>query len=357
MTTNPHQPAPSTDAILAHARRLLPRILLAWAIAVVAVIALALGFMNFDDVGMIWQVPVGSVALVILCTAAMDLVYAARWRLWLRLAEPTRPFSILRLWTYVVWSRAGSQLLPIPAVSIAIRAGAVKTAGDVTGPQAVCSVAPDPVLDLYQFLLVLPVTVALLTGYLTPNQSAALVCAMLLIGAVFLMTLFPCLLQLTDALRRLIRRRGVTASQPSNQRPAFDRRVLLAGYALTVLRYLFVGMRLWCLATAVGLTQLAPAFFAATGTVTQGAHMTTITPGALGSLEGGWFAVLRSAGVPAYDATLFVTTQRILIWLAIALLTALLTAAYFAVGNRRSPGAAQPIPTGDTTTLSGVAPS
>ncbi len=371
------------DAMIAQAKRLLPRLILAWTLAVIALLALAAGFMNFDDIGMIWTVPIEAVALVILCTAMMDLIYAARWRIWLRIAEPNHTFRIRRLWTFVAWSRFGSQFLPIPAVSVAIRAAAVKTAAGVSTKRAVCSVAADPVLDLYQFLLVVPITAALLTGHLSASQAAGGVCVALLIGAICLMSLFPWLVRLIETARRFVNRTrsqsnpapvqptsdGLGPDEPSSAChtpepqasacaawqtqppphhtlsnaavtafPSFDRWTLLNAYGLTVLRYAFVALRLWTVAIAVGLTELTASFFAATGTVTQAAHMATITPGALGALEGGWFAALRAVGVSPHQATLFVTAQRLFIWLAIAVLATLLTAMYFAFAKRDQAG-------------------
>lgn len=357
MTTAHHDPNSRGDAAYSQAKRLLPRLILVWTLAVVALIALAAGFMNFDDIDLIWDVPFEAVTLVVLCTAMMDLIYAARWRLWLRIADPHERFRLGRLWTFVTWSRFGSQFLPIPAVSVAIRAAAVKSTSTVSTRRAVGSVAVDPILDLYQFALVLPITAALLTGYLDASQAVWGVGVVLACGAALLTALFPMLVRLFESARSFVRQTLSQTITPSAALPNIDQRTILTAYGLTVLRYAFVVARLWAIALSVGLTELTASFFAATGTVTQAAHMATVTPGALGVLEGGWFAALRAAGVSAHHATLFVTAQRIFIWLAIAALASVLTAIYFAVAVRTR-GHAKETPTArPTASLPGVAAS
>ncbi len=357
MTKVHHHPNTTGDAAYSQAKRLLPRLILVWTLAIVALLALAAGFMNFDDIGLIWEVPFEAVALVVLCTAMMDLIYATRWRLWLRIAEPKARFRLARLWTFVTWSRFGSQFLPIPAVSVAIRAAAVRSTSTVSTKRAVGSVAVDPLLDLYQFLIVVPITAALLTGHLNAAQAAWSALAALVLGAVALVSLFPSLVRLVETARGFLRQPPSQTRTPLATMPHVNRRTILTAYGLTVLRYAFVVGRLWAIALSVGLTGLTAAFFAATGTVTQAAHMATITPGALGVLEGGWFAALRTSGVSAHHATLFVTAQRIFIWLAIAVLASVLTAIYFAVTVRarsRAKGNAAAPPTAP---LPGVATS
>jgi len=219
-------------------------------------------------------------------------------------------------------------VLPVPAGSLGVRAASVKTAGNLTVRQAMFSVAIDPMLDLYQFLLMLPVTVALILGYASAAQAAAAGAGMLLFGAFVLATLHPYLLAAFTWIRRCV---GSTGKRDVDGRLAAlnpRRADLLTAYALTVVRFVFVGMRIWAVAIAVGMTTLSPLYAMCTGTVTQAAHMATLTPGALGVLEGGWFAVLRASGYAAHDATLFVTAQRLLLWVALATIAAALSTAY-----------------------------
>ena len=331
-------------------RQLLPRVLVLWTLAAFALVALAMGFMNFSDVGLIWSVPLECVLLVILCTGMMDLVYAVRWRIWLRLAEPEGRFGLCSLWTFVTWSRLASQILPVPAGSVGVRAAAIKTTTNLSIKQAACTVAVDPMLDLYQFLLIVPITAAMLMGYVAPARAAMCVMVSLCLGALLLATLFPTLVTLVGTLRRVVRMQDQASPGQEAALPSFTRGALLTAYALTVVRYVFVVARIWVIGFAIGVTGLSPMFCLTTGTVTQAAHMATITPGALGVLEGGWFAVLRAFDFAAHDATLFVTAQRLLIWLALAVIALVLTAV-FVVAKRQAaaaglaetePGAADP---------------
>jgi len=309
-------------------RRVLPRALALWTLTAAVLVALAMGFMNFSDVGLIWSVPLDSVVLVILCTGMMDLVYAARWRIWLRLASPQQRFDLGSLWTFVTWSRLAAQILPIPASSVGVRAAAVTTTCGLSIRQAACSVAIDPILDLYQFLLIVPITAAMLMAYLTPAVAAMCIAVSLCLGGLLLASAFPALVKLVGTLRRLVRHQDRNTPDQETRFESFTRRALLTAYALTVVRYVFVVARVWAIGIALGLTGLSPSFCFATGTVTQAAYMTTITPGALGVLEGGWFAVLRAFDFAAHDATLFVTAQRLLTWLALAVIALVLTVVF-----------------------------
>jgi len=334
MTTIDANAASPHDPPRPRVRVTLFRVLALWALGVTVVLALTMGFMNFSDVELIWSVPVEAVLLVVFCTAMMDLVYAARWRIWLRLAHPEGRFGLGSLWTYVTWSRLAAQILPIPGGSVGVRAAAVKTAEGMSIKRAACSVAVDPMLDLYQFLLVVPITAAMLLGYLKPSYAAICVVGALGIGALVLASAFPALVHLINALRRFARRRAADSGTSPADLPDFTRQSLLTAYAWTVLRYAFVVARIWAVGLAVRLVGLSFAFCLTTGTVTQAAHMTTITPGALGVLEGGWFAVLRAFEFPAADATLFVTAQRLLLWLALAVVAVVLTGVFVLTRNR-----------------------
>lgn len=338
MTTTQADITPTPPAARSRVRHLLPRVLALWSLAAFVLVALAMGFMNFSDVGLIWSVPLESVLLVILCTAMMDLVYAVRWRIWLRLACPHHGLSLGSLWTFVTWSRLASQILPVPAGSIGVRAAAVKTTTSLSIKQAACTVAVDPILDLYQFLLVVPITAAMLMGYLAPVRAAMFVMVSLCLGALLLVSLFPALVTLVATLRRFVGIPDRDTPTPDAGLPSFTRAALLTAYALTVVRYVFVVARIWAIGVAIGLTGLSPSFCLTTGTVTQAAHMATITPGALGVLEGGWFAVLRAFDFAAHDATLFVTAQRLLIWLALAVIALVLTAVFVVAKKRAAAG-------------------
>lgn len=319
------------DAMPIERARHWPRVLWVWSIATVVTAALALGFMNFDGIELLWSVPLDAVVLVVACTAMMDIIYAARWRLWLTGLCDAPGFSLWTLWTYVTWSRVASQILPIPAGSIGVRAASVKTAGSLSVRRALLSVAIDPVLDLLQFLLVVPMTVAFVLGYVTETQATCGIALMLGLGAVILATAFPSLV----ALIHWMRQRGSAKRAGREDLGRLPRRkTLMTAYALTLARYVFVALRIWAVALAVGLTDLTPQYALSTGTVTQAAYMATVTPGALGVLEGGWFAVLRASGYAAADATLFVTAQRLLAWLSLAVI-ALVTSAVFAVTTKR----------------------
>lgn len=308
-----------------------PRVLIVWTVATVVTAALALGFMNFNGIELIWSVPLDAVVLVVACTAMMDIIYAARWRLWLTDLCDAPGFSLWTLWTYVTWSRVASQVLPIPAGSLGVRAAAVKTAGNLSVKRALLSVAIDPVLDLLQFLFVVPMTVAFVLGYVTETQATCGIGLVLGLGAGILVAAFPSLL----ALMRWMRQRGSAKRVDREDLGRMPRRkTLLTAYALTLARYVFVALRIWAVAVAVGLTDLTPQYALCTGTVTQAAYMATVTPGALGVLEGGWFAVLRTSGYAAADATLFVTAQRLLLWLSLAVIT-LVTSAVFAATTKR----------------------
>jgi hypothetical protein len=197
--------------------------------------------------------------------------------------------------------------------------------------RAALLVSIDPLFDLYQFALIVPVTIALLAGWCAAPVAAALAVLAMLIGAALLFWVHPLLVSGAVYVRRWVARRsgGGGDTQPDVP-PQLDRRTILTAYGLTVVRYALVVARLAVTAYAVAIATLPATFFIAAGPVTQAAHLATLTPGALGVLEGGWYAVLRWVGVAAGRATLFVAAQRMLIWCAVAVTASLLTLAFYA---------------------------
>ena len=95
----------------------------------------------------------------------------------------------------------------------------------------------------------------------------------------------------------------------------------------SVLRYIPLFMRVWFLTLAFGIT--IPLLFLFFGLpVSQLTMVFAITPGAMGFLEGGWFAVLNMANINQNDIALFLLGQRAVLILFSSITLLFLTFGY-----------------------------
>ena len=80
-------------------------------------------------------------------------------------------------------------------------------------------------------------------------------------------------------------------------------------FSLTLLRFLFLVLRLYLLNESLDLG-IPVALFVAGIPIAQLTLALALTPGALGFLEGGWYAVLTLGGVAEIERSAFLIGQR-----------------------------------------------
>jgi uncharacterized protein (TIRG00374 family) len=84
---------------------------------------------------------------------------------------------------------------------------------------------------------------------------------------------------------------------------------LLNLFSMTLVRYLLVVSRLYFLALALALSIPLPILFVGLP-IAQLSLALSLTPGGLGILEGGWYAVLAIAGISQVERATFLISQR-----------------------------------------------
>jgi uncharacterized protein (TIRG00374 family) len=132
-------------------------------------------------------------------------------------------------------------------------------------------------------------------------------------------------------LNRVIKNKDYSAYQSHDNIQAFHKKVLLNIFSLTLLRFLFLVLRLYLLNESLGLG-IPVAIFVAGIPIAQLALALALTPGALGFLEGGWFAVLALGGIGEIERSAFLIGQRAY-WSIFIGLIFLITYILFGINN------------------------
>ncbi len=111
-------------------------------------------------------------------------------------------------------------------------------------------------------------------------------------------------------LNRLAKDRYLEKIRHLDKLALFEREALLNLFTMTLVRYLTVVCRLYFLAIALDLSIPLPVLFVGLP-IAQLSLALSFTPGGLGVLEGGWYAVFAIAGIPQVDRVTFLIGQRV----------------------------------------------
>ncbi len=113
-----------------------------------------------------------------------------------------------------------------------------------------------------------------------------------------------------SGLKRLVKDKHLESIGHLDKLALLGRDALLNLFMMTFIRYLLVVCRLYFLALALDLSIPLPILFVGLP-VAQLSLALSITPGGLGVLEGGWYAVFAVAGILQVDRVTFLIGQRI----------------------------------------------
>jgi len=111
-------------------------------------------------------------------------------------------------------------------------------------------------------------------------------------------------------IQKLVKNSYINKFENLHKFDLLERNSLIALFFLSILRFVFLGIRIYFLSAALGLK--IPAFLLFSGIpIAQVGLIIGFTPGALGILEGGWYAVLAAAGIAKEIITAFLIGQRV----------------------------------------------
>jgi len=313
--------------------------ILSWLInlAGVSVFALLLYFGGIEA----WQQIVGSDLRYVLAafgaTLLWDLVAAYRWSLIAnRLAGDPEICPYRYFFTYHMLGMLMGQVVPVTVGMLGGRPVALSLSQQVPLRRSALSVFLDKLFDLFlALMLALPVALYLV-GWIGRPLAFGLGGGIVLIGTLLLARQY-------EQTVRLAGRVGATATRPLTRLPIVGRRLVrrlprqlerLAGgtilenglavraFLLTLAMYSLLAIRLIFIAQALRLD--IPWYLLFMGIcITQLALVFSVTPGSLGFLEGGWWAVLSLGGLTLDRFTIFVLGRRAFVLVFTLILTLL----------------------------------
>lgn len=131
--------------------------------------------------------------------------------------------------------------------------------------------------------------------------------------------------------RTLTKQRGTEPSRSLEGIECLSKQSLIFVMSLTLARYLFLFFRVYFLSKSFDLG-ISPVIFFMGTPITQLGVFLAFTPGALGILEGGWYAVLALSGIPTENITAFLIGQRVYL---VIFINGVFAISYLIFGARR----------------------
>ncbi len=267
-----------------------------------------------------WRYLLAALALTLL----WNLVAAYRWSLIAGQVstEASRcPFRYFL--TYHMIGMLTGQVVPITVGMLGGRPVALSLSWGISLRRSALSVFLDKLFDLLlALLLVVPVAIYLIGGISQP-LAFGLMGGLALIGAAILGWQYEQVVRLAARTasrlsrpltrvpvlgQRLAHRLPEQLDRMSSERLVTNRSAVLV-FALTVAMYGLLSARLFTISQALRLG--IPWYLLAMGAcVTQLAVVFSVTPGSLGFLEGGWWAVLSLASISQEQVAFFVIGRR-----------------------------------------------
>jgi uncharacterized protein (TIRG00374 family) len=256
-------------------------------------------------------------------TLLWNLVAAYRWSLIANRLSGREICSFRYFFTYHMIGMLMGQVVPITVGMLGGRPAALSLSQEVSLKRSALSVFLDKLFDLtLAVLLVVPVALYLV-DWISRSAAFAII-GIIIAGSILLMAW-----QYARGLR-LVGQIGASLSKPLGRVPVLGprlagrlpqqigrlatetllpNRVAVLAYSLTLVMYTLLGARLFFFAQALRLE--IPWYLTFMGVaIAQLALVFAITPGSLGFLEGGWWAVFSLAGMSAEQFLTFVIGRR-----------------------------------------------
>ncbi|MBN1135871.1 MAG: flippase-like domain-containing protein [Anaerolineae bacterium] len=270
-------------------------------------------------------------------TLAWNLVAAYRWYLIAAAVTEGQPgCTFSHYYTYHMIGMLTGQILPIGVGMLGGRPVALSLSGKVSLRRAALSVVLDKLFDVVLAVLLAVPAALYLVDWIDLPATAALIGCVVLLGLILIGWQYEStmrwLAQLAARLarpltrlpiigRRLISRLPQQLDRLSAETFVTNRRAVQL-FLLTLVLYSLLSLRLALIALAVHLA--VPWYLLALGVgITQLTLIFSFTPGSLGVLEGGWWAIFRLGGQTLDVYNLFVIARRALV-LVFTLICALL---------------------------------
>ena len=256
-------------------------------------------------------------------TLLWNLLAALRWSLIAnRVAEQTiAPYRYF--FTYHMLGMLMGQVVPITLGMLGGRPVALSLSREVSLKRSALSVFLDKLFDLLlAVLLVIPVALHLV-GWISRPLAFSIIGGILVGGVILVAWRY-------EAGIRFVGRTGARIAEPLARLPVIGPRLArrlpgqinrlatdtflpnhlaVQAFLLTVLMYSLLGVRLFFITQALDLN--IPWHLMIMGvSVAQLALVFAVTPGSLGFLEGGWWAVLGLAGITQEQFYIFVIGRR-----------------------------------------------
>jgi uncharacterized protein (TIRG00374 family) len=257
------------------------------------------------------------------CTALLTFFSAVRWNLLANTLAGTRICSTRATYHYLMMGRTAGLVLPEAVAVHSIGPLAMRAGGHASLGLAFGSLLLDKLYDLgLSGLLLLP-TAAFALRLIDVPTCAALFGGVFVLLAVVLYAWYRPLVSWAFRVRDGVPQRAervpwlrrLLGTRLGQQLAALDaghmppRRIALAAYGLTLLRYTSMAARFAAVSTAVGI-DVPPLLVFVGIPIAQLGLLLSVTPGALGALEAGWLGVLLLAGLPRAEIAAFLIAQR-----------------------------------------------
>jgi len=314
------------------------RLRLLWLVVGLAFFAAVIWLSGVSDLDRIAHIDPVYVLGALACTFGLAASSAARWGVLVDALAGAHVAPTRQYYHYFIIGRAVSQVFPDTLSDVSVRSLALRLAHQYAIDAAVYSIAVDRVLDLTTYLVYL-VPAALFVVGAWPFEWAAGAVALILIagwlafelwpgavigatvrGYAFLLRLaarvpFPSASLRASLARRLGNREQMVQVADRRLSRGQARRL----YLFNLVKLAFTFLRLWCFTLALGLP-IAPGLLFFGMAIAQLSQAFAFTPGNLGTLELGWYAVLAVGGVESELIGAYLLVQRILITVCVGLL-------------------------------------
>jgi len=265
----------------------------------------------------------GYLFLTFLSMLIVFIISSIRWGYIINSVKTRKVCSYFDYFLYFIAGRFSGQYIPAAAGDFLLRPAVLKQIQGVNLTLGVSSTILDKFLDLFFVLILIVPALLYVLGILSKLVTlviitvlvAALLAFFFLKGTAFLPMLRKCLLAVLTKLQtkrwlgKLIKDKHIQTVQNLQNLEVFRENILVFPVTITVVRYGFLILRIYFLTVALGLK--IPLFVLIAGIpIAQLSLSMAVTPGALGILEGGWYAILAIAGIPQEDILTFLIGQR-----------------------------------------------
>jgi uncharacterized protein (TIRG00374 family) len=256
-------------------------------------------------------------------TMLWNMAAAYRWSLLANQLVGREICSFRYFFTYQMLGMLVGQIVPVTVGMLGARPVALSLSQEISLKRSALSVFLDKLFDLILAVLLVTPVVLYLVGWIERPVAFAIMGIIVTIGVVLVAWQYEGALRLMGrVVSRLVKpvsRVPVIGSRLARRVPQqLDRlstetlvrnRLAAQAFLLTVVLYSLLSVRL--LFIAEGLQLEIPGYLLAMGVcVTQLAVVFSVTPGSLGFLEGGWWAVLSLAGLTMDQFATFVIGRR-----------------------------------------------